>query len=84
VSLPATTTDPVREIQNTVDTTVKETRDAAQGGGQALDDTVKKVAGDGPAAAGVDGATGAADKAAEGVKNVTDGVTAAAGAITGG
>jgi RNA polymerase sigma factor (sigma-70 family) len=88
VSLPATTTDPVKEIQSTVDTTVKETGDAAQGAGQALDDTVKTVTGDGPVADAVDRGTDTVDKtvgaAEEAVKSVTDGVTAAAGGITGG
>ncbi len=67
---------------------MNETGDAVQDAGQALDDTVKTVTGEGPAADAVDGATDAAGAvvggATEGAKNVTDGVTDTLGGITGG
>jgi RNA polymerase sigma factor (sigma-70 family) len=88
VSLPATTTDPVKEIQNTVDPTVKETGGAVQEAGQTVDDTVKTVTGDGPVAGAVDRATDTVDKTAgaatDGVKKATDGVIGTVGQITAG
>ena len=51
--------------------------------GQAVDDTVEKVAGEGPVTEAVDGVTDAADKVvgglADGVKEIAEGVTEAAG-----
>jgi RNA polymerase sigma factor (sigma-70 family) len=88
VSLPATTSDPVKEIQNAVDTTVTEAGDAVQDAGQALDDTVKKVVGDGPvsdaAGATTEGAEKAVGAVTQGAKKAADGVAGAAGGITGG
>jgi RNA polymerase sigma factor (sigma-70 family) len=88
VDLPATTTDPVGEIQKTVDTTVDGAGGAVQAVGQGVDDTVNKVAGEGPVSDTVDAVTdttGAVVGAAtDGVKKVTDGVVGAAGGITGG
>jgi RNA polymerase sigma factor (sigma-70 family) len=88
VDLPATTSDPVQEIQGTVDTTVNESGGTIHDAGQTVEDTVKTVTGDGPVADGVDSATDTVDQTAgaaiDGVKKVTDGVSATVGGITGG
>jgi RNA polymerase sigma factor (sigma-70 family) len=92
VSLPAATTDPVQEIQKTVDTTVQTTTEAAKnvtgGAGDAVDETVKKISGPGPVADTVDKTTDAVDKVVEtttdGVNGATQDLTDTVRTITGG